>query len=320
MSRADEQRFEMFNLAGPAEPGAIVAFEIEAGWALPGDYGAFLRKSNGGWGEVGAHHLLLWPVEELLDYNRACRAAERAPGLLLFGSNGAGDAFAFDLDRPGAPVVLVPILPMDRRDALDIAPTFQEFLERLHFEPDLWARKPILATFEAVSRGRRGDEAYHPGRPGPWPSASIGAYLGRCRARFQTAQAELTRGYGIDAFDGYRYEPEAGRLDFLDGEAAALSFHVLPLGSWSSVGPTWRWAWDIPSTPPAAVRKLAPLARLARDPNWPFFDGPHYWASLDNAWFSAMLALDVLGGQGVYRTAETPEIFLLLTGLAADYR
>ncbi len=320
MPRANAQRFEMFNPASPADPGAIVAFEVAAGFALPGDFGAFLRKSNGGWGEIGAHFLQLWPVEELLDYNRACRAAERAPGLLLFGSNGAGEAFAFDRERPGAPIVLVPILPMDRQDALDIAPTFEEFLDRLHHEPDLWARKPVLETFEAVSRGRQSVAPYRPGRPGPWPSASIGAYLGRCRARFQTAQAELTRGYGIDAFDGYRYEAEAGRLDFLAGQAAALSFNVLPLGYWSPVGQTWRWAWDIPSTPSAAVRKLAPLARLARDPHWPFFDGPQYRACLDNAWFSAMLALDVLGGQGVYRTAGTPEIFLLLTGLAADHR
>ncbi|MDJ0945568.1 MAG: SMI1/KNR4 family protein [Kiloniellales bacterium] len=320
MSRADELRFEMFNLQRPADPEAIVAFEVAAGFALPGDYGAFLRKSNGGWGEIGAHFLQLWPVEALRDNNRACRAAERAPGLLLFGSNGSGDAFAFDRERPGAPVVLVTILRMGRGEAIDIASTFGEFLERLHYEPDLHVAKPAVRAFEAVPQGRQGVAPYQPGRPGPWPSASIGAYLGRCRARFQTAQAELVRGHGIDAFDGHRYDPEAGRLDFLAGAAVALSFHVLPLGCWSAAGPTWRWAWDVPATPPATVAALAPLARLARDPNWPFFDGPQYGASLDNAWFSAMLALDVLGGQGVFRTSQRPEVFLLLTGLAVDNR
>jgi hypothetical protein len=320
MFRADEQCFEMFNLACPADPGAIVALEVEAGFALPGDYSAFLRKSNGGWGEIGAHRLQLWPVEELLEYNRACRAAERAPGLLLFGSNGGGEAFAFDRERPAAPVVMVPVLPMDRNEAVDVAPTFGEFLERLQYEPDLWAPEPALEAFEPMSQGQRSVAPYLPGRPGPWSSASVGAYLGRCRARFQTAQAELARGYGIEVFDGYRHEPEAGRLDFLAGETVALSFHVLPLGYWSPAAQTWRWAWDIPSLPSAAARKLAPLARLAGDRHWPFFDGPQYKACLEDAWFSAMLALDVLGGQGVYRTSGTPEMFLLLTSLAADNR
>ena len=320
MSRAEARRFESFNLEPPAEASAIVAFEVEAGFALPGDYSAFLRKSNGGWGELGEHYLQLWPVEELLVRNRRYEVEDAAPGLLLFGSDGGGEAFAFDRQRPGAPVVMVPFIPLDRNEAIDIAPTFEEFLERLQYEPDLWGPEASLEPTEASPQGARSAAPYRPGRPGPWSSASIGTYLGRCRDRFQTAQAELTRGYGIEAFDGYRYEPEAGRLDFLAGETVALAFHVVPLGHWSPLGLTWRWAWDVASTPSAALGKLAPLARLARDPHWPFFDGPQYKACLDNAWFSAMLALDVLGGQGVYRTSETPEMFLLLTGLAADNR
>jgi hypothetical protein len=68
------------------------------GHPLPTDYLRFLRQANGGEGFVGKEvYLVLWRVEELAGMNAAYHVAEFAPGLLIFGSDGGDEAFAFDL-------------------------------------------------------------------------------------------------------------------------------------------------------------------------------------------------------------------------------
>ena len=75
---------------------------------------------------------MLWKIDELLRFNREYEVPEYAPGLFLFGSNGGGEAFAFDLRAEGRnPVVSVPFIGMDVRDALPLAETFDGFLEHL---------------------------------------------------------------------------------------------------------------------------------------------------------------------------------------------
>jgi hypothetical protein len=50
------------------------------------DYVDFMLTSNGGEGLIGGSYVVLWPIEDLLERNADYRAAEFAPGLLLFGS------------------------------------------------------------------------------------------------------------------------------------------------------------------------------------------------------------------------------------------
>ena len=57
---------------------------------------------------------------------------EFAPGLLLFGSDGSGDAFAFDMRGPGMPIVRVPFVGMDLSEVEAIAGDFVEFLQKLY--------------------------------------------------------------------------------------------------------------------------------------------------------------------------------------------
>jgi hypothetical protein len=71
------------------------------------------------------------PVEELLKMNKAYEAAEYAPGLFLFGSNGGGAAYAFD-KRSNNSIVAVPFVGMDTSLAQHLAPNFQPFIERLY--------------------------------------------------------------------------------------------------------------------------------------------------------------------------------------------
>jgi hypothetical protein len=51
--------------------------------------------------------------------------------LLLFGSDGGGQAFAFDTRSAANPIVCVPFVGMELKEALPIASSFTGFLEEL---------------------------------------------------------------------------------------------------------------------------------------------------------------------------------------------
>jgi hypothetical protein len=81
----------------PAPAAAIMQLLSEIGSALPAEYVEFLRQSNGGIGFVGETYAMLWRAEELFEFNRAYAVPEHAPTLLLIGSNGGGEGYAFDI-------------------------------------------------------------------------------------------------------------------------------------------------------------------------------------------------------------------------------
>jgi len=99
------------------------------GTDLPEDYKLFLQGSNGGEGMIGEIYAALWGVEELAGLNVDYEVAEYAPGLLLIGSNGGGEAFAFDTRVTPWPVVKVPFVGMDLEYALDMGTSFTAFIE-----------------------------------------------------------------------------------------------------------------------------------------------------------------------------------------------
>jgi len=98
---------------------------------LPDDYLAFLKTSNGGEGFVGNNYVMLWKIDELSSMNRSYETEVNAPGLLLFGSNGGGEAYGFDTRELQWPVVCVPFVGMQWKDARQIGRSFLDFLEHL---------------------------------------------------------------------------------------------------------------------------------------------------------------------------------------------
>ncbi len=121
-----------FDRNEPASESAILDFETASGFQLPDDYRQFLLYSNGGEGFIGQHaYAMIWPIEQVVSMNEAYQTAEYAPGLLVFGSDGGGEAFAFDVREDYWSVVSVPFVGMDLKVAKSIASTFSEFLEEL---------------------------------------------------------------------------------------------------------------------------------------------------------------------------------------------
>ena len=121
-----------FDSNSPCAPEIMAVVESHFGCMLPCDYKVFMSKHDGGEGFVGGHYVILWRAGELIDFNRNYEVSKYAPGLLIFGSNGGGEAFAFDTrHREEMRIRMVPFIGMSLKDAKLVADTFESFLVRL---------------------------------------------------------------------------------------------------------------------------------------------------------------------------------------------
>lgn len=90
------------------------------------------RLGNGGAGDVGGgDYAELWSIDELESYNEEYEVLQQAPGLILFGSNGGGEAFAFNLTQKVTTIGIVPFIGMSVELYCPIADTFLAFLNEV---------------------------------------------------------------------------------------------------------------------------------------------------------------------------------------------
>ena len=120
-----------FNGNEGASPEAIKAAGDALEVGFPSDYTAFLLATDGGEGMIGKTYVMFWGVDDLPEMNASYQVAEYAPGLLLIGSDGGGDAFAFDTRSVPWPVVRVPFVGMDLTCVEPLASSFHGFLKGL---------------------------------------------------------------------------------------------------------------------------------------------------------------------------------------------
>ncbi|MDR2675344.1 MAG: SMI1/KNR4 family protein [Opitutaceae bacterium] len=120
-----------FNGNAGASPREIKAALDALKLSLPSDYIAFLEATNGGEGMIGETYLILWKAGELQEMNVSYQVSEYAPEILLIGSDGGGEAFAFDTRASHWPVVKVPFVGMELDCVEVVAPSFDAFLKGL---------------------------------------------------------------------------------------------------------------------------------------------------------------------------------------------
>ena len=99
------------------------------GIAFPDDYVEFMLESDGAEGPIGkSSYLALYPVGALVDNQRNYAVDELAPGLVLFGSDGGGTAYAFDKRSSAVEIVEVPFIPLSLEEARPVGRSFESFL------------------------------------------------------------------------------------------------------------------------------------------------------------------------------------------------
>ena len=122
---------DRFNKRPAATAEQIAAFATASRLTLPQDYTAFLKQANGGEGMVGPNaYLILFAVDELASLNKAYQVEDYVPGLLIFGSDGGGEAYAFHT-RDAMRVVRMPFVGMDPSTVEALVDDFTAFIEYL---------------------------------------------------------------------------------------------------------------------------------------------------------------------------------------------
>jgi hypothetical protein len=126
-----DQLLAEFSACEPGAPDALARLAQFAGRPLPPDFISFLRSYGGGEGFIGDNYVMLWSASDIPKLNEAYNVSEFAPGLMLFGSDGGGEGYAFDHRLPTTHVVRVPFVGMDLKYVRPVANTFLEFLHLL---------------------------------------------------------------------------------------------------------------------------------------------------------------------------------------------
>lgn len=119
------------SLNTPASLSEIKDVEDKLGVKLPKDYIDFMMFSNGCEGSIGESYIVMWPIEELVQCNEDYEVEDYVPGLILFGSNGAGEAYGFDMRGEQVSYIMVPFM-LEYEAIIRQGYTIHEFFERLY--------------------------------------------------------------------------------------------------------------------------------------------------------------------------------------------
>jgi hypothetical protein len=115
----------------PASREALIALRMALSKPLPNSYMAFLERANGGEGFIGERYAQLWRAEDLVEFNRGYKVFEFAPNLFLIGSDGGGQAYAFDISTNDLTLFEVPFIGMPEL-LKPLAPSFDSFVAFLY--------------------------------------------------------------------------------------------------------------------------------------------------------------------------------------------
>ena len=121
-------------------PGATTELVAKAcrllNFTPPTDYVTVLNYTDGGEGFIGQNYLRLYSTEEVPRLNQAYQVETFAPRLVIFGSNGGGEAFGFDARQSQIEIVQIPFIPLDFQQAIPFGPSVFEFLSKLAASKD----------------------------------------------------------------------------------------------------------------------------------------------------------------------------------------
>lgn len=119
----------------PATREILAEVESKLEIQFPDQYISFMLESNGVEGTVGNNsYVAIWTAEQLVILNEEYAVNEFTPGLVYFGSDGAGMAYAFDKRVGNMPIVEFPLKSINIEDAKHCGNTFMNFLQGLFDE------------------------------------------------------------------------------------------------------------------------------------------------------------------------------------------
>ena len=97
---------------------------------IPNEYLELIETSNGGEGNIGDEYMILYKANDLKRKNLEYEIEQAVPGIFIFGSNGGGEALAFDFRSNELKYILIPFL-FEIDAIIVLGSSLHEFLERV---------------------------------------------------------------------------------------------------------------------------------------------------------------------------------------------
>lgn len=121
------------DFADPADSELLTSVQQKMGIEFPVQYKDFMKITNGAEGALGGNsYLSVWPLDEIASLNEDYGVSKFTPGLVYFGSDGGGTAYAFDYRATPPSIVEFPFDSIHIEDAIKIADTLDEFIFELY--------------------------------------------------------------------------------------------------------------------------------------------------------------------------------------------
>lgn len=128
-----KRQLEKMELNQPASIETLEEVQAKLKVRFPTDYIEFMLESNGAEGQIGSNsYLTVWPAEQIIPLNDGYAVSEFTPGLVYFGSDGGGMAYAFDFRGTTPLIVEFPFDSIKIDDVKFCGNTFSDFLEYLY--------------------------------------------------------------------------------------------------------------------------------------------------------------------------------------------
>jgi SMI1 / KNR4 family (SUKH-1) len=134
LRRAIRVMIDRVGESAASKEARLVHAEAALGVRFPDDFRTDICERDGAGLDLSSgDSLQLFAIDELPGQNQIPQV-ETHPGLIVFGSDGSRELFGFDFRRRPPPVVMVEITSAGWEEAIEQAPTFAGFLERMERE------------------------------------------------------------------------------------------------------------------------------------------------------------------------------------------
>jgi hypothetical protein len=125
-------------------------------------------------------------------------------------------------------------------------------------------------------------------------------FLEDCYQELQDKQASLGKDYGIGSYGEYWLDQTTESIQFKDDGTVKLEFAIVPVGSWSSNGNSWQWAWANKSFTDSLKSQAEIIKGLASYTGFDIFEMGAFEADENMAHELTAMAVHYLDALGMY--------------------
>ncbi len=127
-------------------------------------------------------------------------------------------------------------------------------------------------------------------------------YVAACCEKMKASQSKLWEEYQLGGYSRWDWEQSSGELVFSDQDGPKVIAKIEFIGSVSTTSKTWLWAWANFHILESVRSKIIAVRDFGEKNGYPKLVVPKWPADEIDGWNMAVIAADVLGARGVYRT------------------